>query len=199
MVSFRVGHRDIARAGFSFRTFLAAILEAMQVALFRGVNVGGNKKLPMVWLRAQCERMGFSRVQTYIQSGNLVFDGGGPDVGGLLAAAILAEFGFTCDVMVRTAEELQAVMKRNPFPGRDPQKTLVFFLAAEPVADGVERVMEMGIAPEEICILGREMFIYFPLGQGVSKLPMGKIEKALGTTGTGRNWNTVEQLWKMIC
>lgn len=161
--------------------------------MLRGVNVGGKNLLPMAELRALCERMGLRDVRTYIQSGNVVYRGAaGADE---LKAAIAAELGIACEVAVRTEEELRAVAARNPFPGRDPKKLLVVFLMGEPV--GAEKVMALGIEPEEIRIVGREMFIYFPLGQGVSKLPMGKIERLLGTSGTGRNWNTVEQLLAM--
>lgn len=161
--------------------------------MLRGVNVGGKNLLPMAELRALCERLGMLNVRTYIQSGNVVYRG---DVGAsALRAAIAAEMGISCDVAVRTVEEMRALAARNPFPERDPKKVLVFFLMDEPT--GADKVMALGIAPEEIRILGREMFIYFPLGQGVSKLPMGKIERLLGTSGTGRNWNTVERLLAM--
>jgi uncharacterized protein (DUF1697 family) len=167
-----------------------------QIALLRGVNVGGNGKVKMDELRELCEGMGLQRVRTYIQSGNIVFVGP-KGAGERLGAEILKAFGVRTFVVIRTLEEMRGIAARNPFPGVDPKKLLVSFLQGTPAAEAVERVNQMGIAPEEVSIHGSDMYIHFPLGQGVSKLPMAKMEKTLGFAGTGRNWNTVLALLAM--
>ena len=167
------------------------------VALLRGVNVGGKNKIRMEELRTACEGLGWRDVRTYIQSGNIVFRCKDKDAGARLEAALESQFGIQTFVVTRTLAEMRALVERNPFPGLDPKKILVSFLSLEPGAEAVAKVEAMGITPEEVRISGREMFIHFPLGQGVSKLPMAKIERTLGTGGTGRNWNTVLALLEM--
>jgi uncharacterized protein (DUF1697 family) len=167
------------------------------VALLRGVNVGGNNKVKMEALRATCEGLGWRDVRTYIQSGNIVFRTGDKNAGARLEAALEAQFEIRTFVVTRTLEEMRVLLARNPFEGKDPKSVVVSFLSLEPTAEAVAKVDAMGIAPEEVRVLGREMFIHFPLGQRDSKLPMAKIEKTLGTGGTGRNWNTVMALLEM--
>ena len=167
------------------------------IALLRGVNVGGNCKVKMDELRAVCEAMGLRDVRTYIQSGNIVFRSKAEDVGSRLEKEIERVFGVRTFVVLRTAAEMRTVMERNPFPDVDPKKLLISFLRLTPMAEAVESVGRIAISPEELHVIGSEMYIHFPLGQGVSKLPMAKIEKTLGTAGTGRNWNTVMALLAM--
>lgn len=167
------------------------------IALLRGVNVGGKGKVNMQALRAMCEGMGLKDVRTYIQSGNIVFRAPAGDWGVKLAKAIEKEFGVTTMAVTRTEAELRAVMEKNPIPGVEPNKLLVVFLNNTPAKEAVAAVAAMGITPETIHILGSEMYIYFPHGQGQSRLPMAKIERTLGATGTGRNWNTVGALLQM--
>jgi uncharacterized protein (DUF1697 family) len=167
------------------------------IALLRGVNVGGNGKVKMEELRKVCEAMGLRDVRTYIQSGNIVFRTKMADVGPKLEKEIERAFGVKTFVVIRTAAELRALTECNPLPGVDPKKLLVSFLRSTPTAEAIEAVRKMEITPEEIHIIGSEMFIHFPLGQGVSKLPMAKVDRTLGTAGTGRNWNTVMALLAM--
>ncbi|MFN0102365.1 MAG: DUF1697 domain-containing protein [Bryobacteraceae bacterium] len=167
------------------------------VALLRGVNVGGNNKIKMADLRAVCESMGLQDVRTYIQSGNVVFRTNAANVASRLETAIERAFGFRPPVITRTAAQMRSVVELNPFPGLEPTKLLVSFLGSEPAAEAIEVVRRMEIAPEKIRIVGRDMYIHFPLGQGVSKLPMARIEKALGAKGTARNWNSVMTLLAM--
>jgi len=102
---------------------------AAYVALLRAVNVGGTGKLPMVELKAMCERAGFGKVRTYIASGNVVFDSReteGP-VKATLEAALAAYAGKPVGVLVRTASELTKVLANNPFPDALPNRTVVIF------------------------------------------------------------------------
>ncbi|MGH9560668.1 MAG: DUF1697 domain-containing protein, partial [Terracidiphilus sp.] len=140
---------------------------------------------------------------TYVQSGNVVFRTEERDVGALrerIEKKIEARFGFRPDVIVRTAAELRDVIARNPFAKRrgvEPGKLLVTFLASEPSKEARAKVLAMKIEPEELKIRGRELYIYFPNGMGKTKLSWMAIAKALGTTGTGRNWNSVTKMMEM--
>jgi len=92
---------------------------------------------------------------------------------------------------------MRSVVARNPFAKRkgiEPGKLLVNFLASDPGKDAREKALAIKIGPEELHLVGREAYIYFPNGQGRSKLPWAAIERALGTSGTGRNWNSVTKM-----
>jgi uncharacterized protein (DUF1697 family) len=111
--------------------------------------------------------------------------------------AIERSFGFRPAVIVRTTSELRAAIARNPFASRrgiDPNKLLVTFLAGDPSAEGRDKVLEIKADPEELFIDGREVYIYFPNGMARPKLSWSAIGKMLGTSGTGRNWNSVTKL-----
>jgi uncharacterized protein (DUF1697 family) len=176
------------------------VADTIAVGLLRGVNVGGNNKIRMEALRAVCESLGFEEPRTLIQSGNVVFRTRQRNLRQLarrLEHALEREHGFRPAVVLRTLAEMRDVRSRNPFaahPDLDPAKLLVTFLAQRPSASACEKVRAMKIDPEQLRLDGREMFIYFPLGMGRSRLPLAQIEKTLGTIGTGRNWNTVRKL-----
>ncbi len=170
----------------------------MLVALLRGVNVGGAHKMPMARLRSVCEGLGFQRVATFIQSGNVVFEA--DDAGAAaecLESAVEREFGFRAAVITRSAEELRELVEGKPFSHRDGARVIVTFLKIDPGERIWEAVRTLAAGPEEIEIHGREIVVYFPDGQGKSKFPMVKIERVLGCATTSRNWNTVEKLLQM--
>ncbi len=173
------------------------------ISLLRGVNVVGNNKIKMEALRALYSSMGLRDAQTYIQSGNVVFRARTRSASGLsqrIGDAIETGFGFRPSVMIRTIEELRDVVARNPFAkrsGLDPSKLLVFFLTQLPSRAACDQALAICVGPEEVRISQRELYIYFPTGQGQSKLSMGRVEKALATSATGRNWNTVTKLLEL--
>lgn len=172
------------------------------IALLRGVNVGGHHQIKMEVLRALCESLGLCNPQTYIQSGNVVFQTKERDTAKLSAqieSAIEKKHGFRPDVVLRTAGELREVIAKNPFAKRkdiEPNKLIVTFLAAEPTAESRATVLALKPDPEELRLHGRELYIYFPDGMGRSKFP-AVLGKALKNTGTARNWNTVTKLLEM--
>jgi uncharacterized protein (DUF1697 family) len=170
------------------------------ISLLRGVNVGGHHLIPMDALRKLYESLGLRDPETYAQSGNVVFrsrDGNLDPLARRIENAIERKFGFRPDVMVRTCSEFRDVVARNPFARREgiePGKLLVHFLAGDPGQEARDRVSAITPDAEELRPDGREVYIYFPNGMGRSKLWPGAIEKALGATGTGRNWNSVTKL-----
>jgi uncharacterized protein (DUF1697 family) len=162
------------------------------IALLRGVNVGGTGKLPMVELVAMARAAGFQRVRTYIASGNLVFESASREVEikAALEKALAAYAGKRVGVLVRTGEEMAALLAANPFPGKAPNRTVVIFLDEPPPADALEHV----IAPagEEVRLGRREIYVHYGEAMARSKL---KIPAA--RNGTARNLNTVTRLVAM--
>ena len=172
----------------------------VMISLLRGVNVGGHRKVKMEDLRALYESLGFEDVQTYINSGNVLFRTAQRDLVRLrkrIEDAIEGACGFRSHVILRTPSDLRGVIARNPFAARtgmDPSRLAIHFLAADPSAEARDQVLAIDAAPEELRIGGRELYIYFPNGMARPKLSMPVVEKTLRTTGTSRNWNTVRKL-----
>jgi uncharacterized protein (DUF1697 family) len=172
------------------------------IALLRGVNVGGHNMIKMDALRALCETLGHCDVQTYVQSGNVVFRTKERDVAQIVAqieSAIEKKHGFRPDVIVRTTAEMREVIARNPFAKRkeiEPGKLIVTFLADEPSVETKNAVLALKPNPEELRVNGRELYIYFPDGSGRSKL-VPVLSKVMKNKGTGRNWTTVSTLLEM--
>jgi Uncharacterized protein conserved in bacteria len=170
------------------------------ISFLRGVNVGGHAKIKMEALRDLCVSLKFQEPQTYVQSGNVIFKT--PERNLALVAkrfqqAIEKTFDCLPIVVLRTVSELRAVVANNPFAGRpgiEPGKLLVSFLAAAPAKDARKNLAALAIQPEELHLIGHELFIYFPNGQGKSRLPWARVDKVLQTPGTGRNWNSVTRV-----
>lgn len=173
------------------------------ISMLRGVNVGGHNKIKMDALRALYEFLKLRNPQTYVQSGNVVFRTDERDLAGLakrIQDAIEKTFGFRPGVILRTFSELKDAIARNPFArrrGLDPSRLLVTFLAGTPSPEARQNVLRIKTDPEELRLSGRELYIYYPIGIGRSKLTLAVIEKALQISGTGRNWNSVIKLLEM--
>ncbi|SRR5258708_6501007 len=173
------------------------------IAMLRAVNVGGHQKIKMDELRALCASLKLGDPRTYVQSGNVVFTTAERDLTKLakgIEDAIERKSGFRPDVILRTAAEMQGVVARNPFAKRkdvEPNKLLVMFLSRDPGPEARAQVLKIKTEPEEFRIDGRELYIYFPNGQGRTKMSWAVVNKALGVPGTGRNWNSVMNLLEM--
>ncbi len=168
------------------------------IALLRGINVSGQRKVPMADLRALHERLGHRDVATYIQSGNVVFDAE-TDAATLTAAlegAIAETFGFDVPVVVRTIDEVRAVASANPYPGggADPKQVATAFLAAGPAPDRIDGFDPDAHAPDVCVLSGREVHLHCPSGFGRTKLTTTYLERQLGVAATVRNWRTVGAL-----
>jgi uncharacterized protein (DUF1697 family) len=172
--------------------------------LLRGINVGGNKLVPMAELRALIEAQGFAEPRTLLNSGNAVFQGRASASAALarrFEQALEKRFGFEVGCQVRTGSEWTALMAGNPFPGeakKDPGHLLMVALETEPRAGALEKLRAAIVGRETVKIKGRELWAYYPDGQGRSKLTLPLIEKHLGARGTGRNWNTVVKISEML-
>jgi len=176
----------------------------VHVALLRGVNVGGANRLPMADLRALAAREGLHKAQTLLQSGNLIFEVAEASEAGLeqrLEAAIARQCGLTIDVVIRSAAAWRALVAANPFPAEardDPGHLLVVSLKSDPIEHAEARLKAAIVGPEVARIVGREAFIYYPNGAGASRLMPAVIDRALGTRGTARNWNTVLKIAALV-
>ena len=173
-------------------------MDTTWVALLRGINVGGRKRVPMSELRALFERLGHRQVSTYVQSGNVVFrsDGVEPALVAGIESALRETFGFDVAVVVRSRDELALVARAHPFAGQetDAARLHVFFLGAAPSAEAVVGFEKNRFAPDALVVVGREVYVHYPSGQGRSKLTIDQVERALGAVATGRNWRTVGKL-----
>lgn len=171
------------------------------IALLRGINVGGQKKIKMVELRAMCEKMGFGLVKTYIQSGNIIFESSEKNTAQIenqLCEHIQITFGFDVPVMVMKQTYVEEVLNNNPYLNKDPeldQKLLhVTFLATIPSEDLVNTMKEKDYGTDAFEVIGKRIYLYFPNGYGRTKLTNNLFEKKLKVAATTRNWRTLGKL-----
>jgi uncharacterized protein (DUF1697 family) len=168
------------------------------VALLRGVNVGGNNKLPMKDLASIFQKCGCNNVRTYIQSGNVVFECP-TSVARLqetVGSAIEKKFGFNPSLVLRKLGDLEQVVKNNPFlkAGAAETELHVVFLGDAPKAEEVVKLETNRVPPDEFAVLGKEIYLRLPNGAGRSKLASVKLK----TLATARNWRTVNKLIEMM-
>lgn len=164
------------------------------VALLRGVNVGGKNKLPMAALVEICEAAGARDVTTFIQSGNALFRADAAEAAALaprIAAGIEARFGFRAPVVLRSADELRAVVENNPYAADDLDIVHVAFLAGAPSAAQAASLDPNRSPPDEFTLRGRELYLRLPNGVARTKLTNAWLDAKLGTVSTVRNWRTV--------
>ncbi len=168
------------------------------MALLRGVNVGGNRRLPMAELRSALEKEGYCHVVTLLASGNVVLttaSGGtrGAALEKTLEALLHKHFGLTTDVMVRSGTEWAQVVAANPFhaeAAQDPSHMVVGALKDAPSPRAARAWVDAHPAPEKLHVHGREAFIVYGPSMADSALKLD----GLGVPGTARNWNTTRKL-----
>jgi len=171
------------------------------IALLRGVNVLGHRKLPMGELVAELEKLGLSDVRTYIQSGNVVFRSRRKKASALsaqIAKTIRSSHGFEPRVMVLSLEALRDAVARNPYPTADDKPTSVhlFFMDAPPTHPDLEAIEAVRKGREEYVLDGNVFYLRTPDGFGDSKLAQ-RAERLLGVPATARNWRSVTKILEM--
>ena len=169
------------------------------ISMLRGVNVGGHNLIKMDALRELYTSLKLENPQSYVQSGNVVFRTKKTDETALARAiqsAIEKTFGFRPEIILRSSAELRNVIAANPFAQRagiEPNKLNVGFLLTKPSPETSKKLETLTNKPEELHLVGRELYIYFPDGMGRSKLPP-LLDRLLKIPTTVRNWNSVTKL-----
>ena len=165
------------------------------VALLRGINVGSAKRVAMPALRAMATDLGYGGVATHLNSGNLVLtsDRDAETVRRQVETGVEQTFGLHADVVVRTAEQLRAVLAGNPYPDGDPSLVTIAFLADDPPPQAPDRVAALAAADEPYLFAGREVYVHYGHGQSGSVLA-ASFATVLGVSATVRNLRTVTRL-----
>ena len=172
---------------------------AFRIALLRAVNVAGRNLVAMSALREMLDDLGFENGRTLLQSGNLVFESAASPASleVTLERELQKRFGLRTDVMVRTLPELHAAVAAHPFPQEaraDPGHLLLLLLKDAPAKQAVVALRAAIAGRERVEVAGRHAYVVYPDGIGRSKLTSAVLERYLGTSVTGRNWNTVLKL-----
>ncbi len=172
------------------------------VAILRGINVGGKRKILMKDLKLLFEELGFRDVQTYIQSGNVIFCGreitSEVTFSEEIEQAIFEKFGFEVPVILRTSEELAEMLSNNPFlPETDVSRLHVTFLNDLPKEEAVEKIKNLDFSPDSFCLTGKNVFIDCAGKYHKTKLSNRFFENKLKVKATTRNWKTVLKVLEM--
>lgn len=173
------------------------------ISILRGINVGGHKKIKMDALRQLLSSLGYEEVQSYIQSGNVVFRTIESDTTVLentLSSKIQETFGFEVPVLVLTAQELKSAIENNPYLNdatKDLASLHLTFLSALPNELLVEK-LPTNFAPDEFRIIGKVIYIYCPNGYGNTKLTNTFFENKLKLAATTRNLKTCNKLAALV-
>ena len=173
------------------------------IALLRGINVGGRAIVPMARLREICAELGWTEVETYINSGNVIFvaSGKGPTLEPALEKALKEAFGFVPAVIVRSAAQVNALTAANPLPEAseaEPNRVLVGLSKDKPKAGAAEAIQAKAAAGETVAEAGGVLWFHYPNGAGTSKLTPALIDRAAGSPLTARNWRTMLKLREML-
>lgn len=167
------------------------------IALLRGINVGGHNRISMAKVRSIMEELGYESVVTYLQSGNVVFQGtGSPEtIAKRIEGRLREELSATVGLLVIGAEEFLRIYASNPFLARtdlDAEKLHATILSK--TCASVTKLPAMVDPPEECVTSDRSVYLYCPLGYRNTKLSNTIIERTLGLSATTRNWRTMSAL-----
>ena len=172
------------------------------VALLRGINLGAKNKVPKQTLLDVFVGAGAEDVQTYIQSGNVLFraeQGAADGIAVAVSAAISGQLGLTVPVVLRTVAGLRAVVERNPFvaAGHPADQLHAMFLSGTPAPEVIAGLDPTFAAPDAFAIVDREIYLHLPNGAARSRLTNDWFDRRLGVISTSRNWRTVTTLLAM--
>ena len=177
-----------------------ALIGMKWIALFKGINVGGNNKLPMAELRALASELDFGDPKTYIQSGNLIFDAdkGAAHIEEILAAAVEKRFGFHPFIIIRSADALATALEANPFAAHVTEgKQLHMFFLDEPAPKYDETALRaLAVENEDFALIGDIFYLFAPDGIGRSKL-VEKMGPYFPKRMTARNLNSVKAILEL--
>ncbi len=177
-----------------------SVTDTTWVALLRGINVGGNRKVPMAQLREVLESAGYTEVTTLLQSGNVVFQSPAPvsrhDLGIALETLLTSAFGFDLPIALRTGTEMAQIVRRYPFPGADAEPKLhhVMFLRDQPSPDKLASLPLDRSPGTDLIVQESEIAVRYGEGVATSTVTNTWLDRQLDTMTTARNWNTVNKL-----
>jgi len=171
------------------------------ISFLRGINMTGHNSIKMTDLKVLYKNLGFKDVETYIQSGNVIFSAAEElqfrNISLEIERAIHDRFTYNVPVFIRTVEEMKKLISANPFLNEkkfEPSKVAVIFLYEKSSEAQIQKVLNIDYPPDKFRIIGSEIFIYCPNGFGKTRLYTNFFEKKMGVPGTGRNWRTIKKL-----
>jgi uncharacterized protein (DUF1697 family) len=170
------------------------------IALLRGINVGGHKKVPMAELRELLTKSGLKNVSTYIQTGNVFFQTSEniiPNIEAIIHNAIRDHFGFEVSVLVKTRKDLQRIFDACPFSEEKKKKSYFTILHNIPNDELVEDASKKVYEGEEYLIINDCIYYFCEKGYGKAKFNMNLFERKLKTFATARNYRTMAKLLEM--
>lgn len=170
------------------------------IALLRGINVSGQKKIPMADLRELLTKSGLHDVQTYIQSGNVIFKSLEEDkveLERIIHEAIKSYFGFEVPVLVIKPEALQHIFDACPFPQEQKEKSYFMMLFSKADDSLIDLVSQLSYPNEVFKITNNAIYFYCSVGYGKAKLGNNFFERKLKVTATARNYKTMMKLVKL--
>lgn len=176
---------------------------ATYISILRGINVSGHKLIKMETLKQLYESLGFKTVQTYIQSGNMIFTYKATEahqLGNRISKKIIEQFSFEVPIIVLGIEELKYIVRNNPFisdPSKNAAHLHVTFLSALPEKINIEKMKDGKYGADDFSVLDKAIYLYCPNGYGNSKLTNTYLESKLKVMATTRNWNTTNVLLNM--
>lgn len=174
------------------------------ISFLRGVNMTGHNSIKMKDLAAMYDDLGFIQSETFIQSGNVIFncdnDKSITELSTAIESRIKTQFGYDVPVMIRTVPGMKSIISSNPYlnePDFDPAKMAVIFLHDELTGSQIDKVADVDYPPDKFKIIGREIFTYCPNGFGRTKIYTNFFEKKMKVLGTARNWKTVTTMLEL--
>lgn len=170
------------------------------ISMLRGINVSGQKKIRMAELKNMYEMLGFGNVQTYVQSGNVIFDSSQQEIVKIqksIETQIEAAFGFSVPVLIRTTDDFKRIIESHPFKKEEALRVLVTFLYERPDKSKLEDLSQYEDKVDKFAIGEQEIFLFCPGGYGKTKLSNTFFERKLDVVATTRNWKSVNALYEM--
>jgi uncharacterized protein (DUF1697 family) len=173
------------------------------IALLRGINVSGQKKIRMVDLKAHLEELGWEGILTYIQSGNVIFqchEDNPASAAEKITLKLRKKYGLEVPALVLGPQDLLFLIQNHPFkqdPDAKTERLAVTFLFGNPRADLIHKLGEMRQPNEHFHLEGKFIFLHYPDGFGRAVMTNNAFEKALQTRATTRNWKTINKLYEL--
>lgn len=171
------------------------------IVLLRGINISGKNLIKMVDLKTMTESLGFERVVTYIQSGNMVVYADANTachaIADSIAKGIAQKFGLEVAVLAITPAELRNIIANNPYADKDEKALYVTFLHSQPQPDRKAMLEATVIENEFFTLAQKTVYLYLPKGYGTTKIHNNFLEQKLKVKATTRNWKTTTILADM--